>query len=55
MLEEQPQPSDQIAEIANIERAMKYIEEYYKARDTITETLIREFIQLLSINLSVKG
>lgn len=29
-LEEQPQPSDQIAEIANIERAMKYIEEIIK-------------------------
>lgn len=52
-LEEQPQPSDQIAEIANIERAMKYIEEIIKPGDTITETLIRE-LHSITVNKLIR-
>ena len=51
-LEEQ-QPSDQIAEIANIERAMKYIEEIIKPGDTITETLIRE-LHSITVNKLIR-
>lgn len=52
-LEDQPQPSDQIAEIANIERAMKYIEEIIKPGDPITEYLIRE-LHAITVNSLIR-
>ncbi|OTG86546.1 Fic family protein [Acinetobacter sp. ANC 3813] len=52
-LEDQPQPSDQIAEIANIERAMKFIEEIIKPGDPITEYLIRE-LHAITVNSLIR-
>lgn len=52
-LEDQPQPSDQIAEIENIEKAMKYIEEIIKPGDPITEYLIRE-LHAITVNSLIR-
>lgn len=52
-LEDQPQSSDQIAEIENIEKAMKYIEEIIKPGDSITEYLIRE-LHAITVNSLIR-
>lgn len=52
-LEDQPQSSDQIAEIANIEYAMKYIEEIIKPGDAITEYTIRE-LHAITVNKLIR-
>lgn len=54
-LEDQTQPSDQIAEIKNIENAMKYIEDVIRPGDPITEHLIRELHAITVNNLIREG
>lgn len=54
-LENKPQLSDQIAEIANIEKAMEYIEEVVQSGELITERLIRELHAITVKNLIREG
>lgn len=54
-LEEEPDKSDQILEISNIEMAMSYIEESINQGDSITETFIRELHTLTVNNLIREG
>ena len=52
-IEHQSMPSDQIAEISNIEQAMKYIEEIIKPSHEITEYTIRE-LHSITVNSLVR-
>ena len=55
-LEDNPQPpSDQLREMENIEQAMEYIEEYFKAGDDITDRFIRELHSIAVTGLEREG
>ena len=55
-LEDKPQaPNDQLREMENIEQAMEYIEEYFKAGDEITDLFIRELHSIAVTGLEREG